>query len=146
MRPSSAHDREDVTAMIESLSYSEIAERLGISSEAARAVAKRKRLQRTVGNDGRARVQIDLEEVRPAGGPGTVPRTSALLAQLEALQAELTRMQAELARAEGTAAGHRADYERERERCDRLVTELKTLAELLAARSRPWWRRLRLAG
>jgi hypothetical protein len=133
--------------MIESLSYSEIAERLGISSEAARAVAKRKRLQRSVGNDGKARVQIDLTEVRPAGSSPSVPRTTALLAQLEGLQAELARMQAELARAEGTAAGHRADYERERDRCDRLVTDLKTLADALAARSRPWWwQRLRRAG
>jgi hypothetical protein len=61
--------------MIESLTYGEIAERLGISSEAARAVAKRKRLHRVVGNDGKARVQIDLEDVRPAGGTPGVPPT-----------------------------------------------------------------------
>jgi hypothetical protein len=57
------------------------------------------------------------------------------------------------------AAGHRADFECERERCDTLVTETLKLGqlamsarekaarlegELSAARSRPrWWRRLR---
>jgi hypothetical protein len=132
--------------MLESLTYGEMAERLGISSEAARAVAKRKRLQRTVGNDGRARVQVDLDDVRPAGGPLAVPRTSALVAQIEALQAELAKMQAELVNARGTAAVHRADYERERDRGDRLVTELGVLTARVAAwplpERRPWWRRL----
>jgi hypothetical protein len=127
--------------MIESLTYADMAERLGISSEAARAVAKRKRLHRVVGNDGKARVQVDLADVRPAGEPQSIPRTTALLAQIEVLQAELSKMQAELANAQGTAAVHRADYERERDRCDRLVTELKAIADLMAARSRPWWRR-----
>jgi hypothetical protein len=52
---------------------------------------------------------------------------------------------------------HRADFERERERCERLMAEvLKGTAELMAAReaaamiagelaalkARPWWRRL----
>jgi hypothetical protein len=126
--------------MIESLTYADMAERLGISPEAARAVAKRKRLHRVVGNDGKARVQVDLAEVRPAGEPPSVPRTTALLAQIEALQAELTKMQGELANAQGTAAGHRADYERERDRCDRLASDLKAIAELMAERTRPWWR------
>jgi hypothetical protein len=54
-------------------------------------------------------------------------------------------------------AYHRADFERERERCDRLMAEvLKTTADLMVAReaaarlagelaatqARPWWRRL----
>jgi hypothetical protein len=130
------------TYMIESLTYADMAERLGISPEAARAVAKRKRLHRVVGNDGKARVQVDLTEVRPAGDPPAVPRTTALLAELEALRAELSKMQAELANAQGTAAVHRADYERERDRCDRLVTELGMLTARMVAVSRPWWKRL----
>jgi hypothetical protein len=129
--------------MIESLTYAALAERLGISPEAARAVAKRKRLARVVGNDGKARVQIDLEDIRPAGAPPAVPRTSALLAQIEALQHELAKAESELARAELVGAGHRADFERERDRGDRLVTELKaTLDLMMAERQRPWWRRL----
>jgi len=38
-------------------------------------------------------------------------------------------------RLEAAAAVHRADFERERERCDRLVAEmLKATADLMAAR------------
>jgi hypothetical protein len=63
----------------------------------------------------------------------------------------------EFAKVEAAAAVHRADFERERERCERLMAEvLKTTAELMAAReatariagelaayqARPWWRRL----
>ena len=102
--------------MIETLTYAALAQRLGCSPEAARALAKRKRWQRSVGNDGKARVQCDLDEVNR---PPVVHRVPELLAQVEALRHEL-------AKAERSAAGHRADFERERDRGDRLVTELAT--------------------
>ena len=102
--------------MIETLSYAALAQRLGCSPEAARALAKRKRWLRSVGNDGKARVQCDLDEVNR---PPVVHRVPELLAQVEALRDEL-------AKAERSAAGHRADFERERDRGDRLMTELAT--------------------
>jgi hypothetical protein len=61
------------------------------------------------------------------------------------------------AKLEGVSAGHRADFERERDRCERLMAEvLKTTVDLMTAReaaarlagefetfkARPWWRRL----
>jgi hypothetical protein len=102
--------------MIETLTYAALAQRLGCSPEAARALAKRRRWLRSVGNDGKARVQCDLDEVNR---PPAVHRVPELLAQVEALRDEL-------AKAERSAAGHRADFERERERGDRLITELAT--------------------
>jgi hypothetical protein len=48
---------------IEMLTYAGIAERLGCSSEAARALVKRLRLPRQRANNGKARVAIDLAEV-----------------------------------------------------------------------------------
>src|SRR5258706_4447659 len=49
-------------------------------------------------------------------------------ARLEALKAEITRL-------ETTAADHRADFERERERADRLAVELlQATAEIMAAK------------
>jgi hypothetical protein len=115
--------------MIESITYAALAERLSCSAEAARALAKRKRWRRELGNDGKARVMADLAEINrtPAAD-----RTPALLAKIEALQAELVAWQA-------TAAGHRSDCERERDRCDRLASELGEIATRMA---RPWWRRL----
>jgi hypothetical protein len=49
---------------IEQLTYAQIAERLGVSSEAARAIVKRHRLPRSRSNDGKTLAAIDLEEIR----------------------------------------------------------------------------------
>jgi hypothetical protein len=62
----------------------------------------------------------------------SVRPAAALLAQIESLRAEL-------AEARRMAAGHRADFERERDRGDRLAADLGAIA---ARMTRPWWRRL----
>ena len=139
----------------EMLTYNAMAERLNCSAEAARSLAKRLHLPRKRANDGKALVVVDLTEIRhkamPARSPaGHRPDTAALQAKIETLQAELAEF-------ETMAAGHRADYERERDRGDRLMAELLTAtAALMAAKeatarlegefaawqARPWWRRL----
>ena len=73
------------------------------------------------------------------------------------LKACIDSLQRELAKVEALAAGHRADFERERDRAEQLMAEvLKAAADTMAAkeararlegelaalRSRPWWRRL----
>ena len=40
------------------------------------------------------------------------------------LKARIEELEAQLAKAEASAASHRADFERERERCERLTLEL----------------------
>jgi chromosome segregation ATPase len=61
-------------------------------------------------------------------GAGHQPDVAALRAQITELEDEITKL-------ELVASGHRADYERERERADRLMTEmLKTTADLMAAK------------
>ena len=77
--------------------------------------------------------------------------------QVATLKAHIETLEADIAKLEATAAVHRGDFERERERCERLMAEvLKTTAELTAAReaaariagelaafqARPWWRRM----
>ena len=77
--------------------------------------------------------------------------------QVATLKARIETLEADIAKLEATAAVHRGDFERERERCERLMAEvLKTTAELTAAReaaariagelaafqARPWWRRM----
>ena len=49
------------------VSYAELAEHLGISPEAARQKSIRARWQRKLGDDGKARVLVDLEEAAAAG-------------------------------------------------------------------------------
>lgn len=60
---------------IQTLTYAELAEIWGVSKDAARKKVEGLHLPRTRGNDGRARVQIDLEEVThtPKAKPETTP-------------------------------------------------------------------------
>jgi chromosome segregation ATPase len=49
---------------------------------------------------------------------------SLVTGEVVTLKARIESLQAELAKLEATAASHRADFERERDRADRLLTEL----------------------
>jgi hypothetical protein len=116
---------------IETLTYAALGARLKISPAAARSLAKRLRLPRSLSDHGKALVSVDLAEIRhtprPAGHrQGDIVALSA---------AKIAALQAEVARLEATAAGHRADFERERERADRLMVELlQATAETTAAK------------
>jgi hypothetical protein len=107
---------------VEMLTYAALGERLKISPEAARALVKRHRLPRSRSNDGKTLVQVDLTEIshspvcRPQAPAGHQVVTS-LKEKIETLQAELIEMQA-------IAGGHRADFERECERTNKLLAEL----------------------
>jgi predicted nucleic acid-binding Zn-ribbon protein len=92
---------------------------------------------------------------RSPGGhhPDAIAVTNALETRIETLQAELARLEA-------TATGHRADFERERDRAEKLMVELlratmeagaaredraRLQGELTAMQTRArswWWRRL----
>ena len=140
---------------VEMLTYAELGERLKISPEAARALVKRHRLPRSRSNDGKTLVQVNLAEIShspvsrgPQARAGHEP-VAALKQKIETLQAELTEM-------EVIANGHRADFERECERTNKLLAELlKAGTESTAAREKaallegklwlltqPWRRRL----
>jgi hypothetical protein len=134
----------------ETLTYAAITDRLGFSS-AFRAFVNRLRLPWHSG----IAVTASLVECPAVTAPSLVdnqPVVATLTARIEALESEFARVEA-------AAALHRADFERERERCERLMAEvLKATAELMAAReatariagelaayqARPWW--LQLAG
>ena len=124
------------TAMTtESLTYSELGDRLGSSPEAARSLARRLRLLRKPGNDGKVRVIVDLAEIHykpvPARSPdGPQADNSALNARIEQLQAELARLEVEKNCLEARVAGHRSDFERERDRCDKLLAETLVLTKV----------------
>ena len=119
---------------IEQLTYLQIAERMGVSSEAARAIAKRHRLSRSRANDGKTLVAIDLEEIGHKPLPARSPR--AVTDIVAALKAKIEILEAELAKTEEQSASHRADFERERARVDLLMSELLTAtADMMAART-----------
>ena len=115
---------------VEALTYADLGIRLKISPEAARSLAKRRRLRRSLSDDGKALVSVDLAEIRHTPRPprGRQAGNIALLAaKIEALKTEIARLEAR-------AADQRADFERERERADRLTVELlQATAETMAA-------------
>jgi hypothetical protein len=114
---------------VETLTYGALGARLKISPVAARSLAKRLRLPRSLSDDGKALVSVDLAEIRhtprPPGGR-QAGNIALLAARIEALNAEIARLEA-------WAVDHRADFERER--ADRLTVELlQATAETMAAK------------
>ena len=121
---------------LEMLSYAELGERLKISPEAARALVKRHRLPRSRSNTGKTLVQVDLTEI--SHSPVTrAPVTPASHQVVTALKDHIATLQADLLEMKAIAGGHRADFERETERSNRLITELfKASHETTAAREK----------
>ncbi len=115
----------------ETLTYAALGARLNISPEAARSLAKRLRLPRSLSDDGKALVSVDLGEIRHT----PCPRSGREASNVALLVGKIEALQAEIARLEAAATVHRADFERERERADRLMAEvLQATAETMAAR------------
>ena len=115
---------------LETLTYAALGARLTISAKAARSLVRRLRLPRSLSDDGKALVSVDLAEIRHTPRPPGHREAGNV-----ALAAKIVALQAEIARLETTAAGHRADFERERERADRLMVELlQATAETMAAK------------
>ncbi len=116
---------------IEALTYAALGARLKISPKAARSLAKRLALPCSLSDDGKALVSVDLAEIHHTPRLPSMRRahdTTLLAAKIAALEVEVTRLEAR-------AAGHRADFEQERERADRLLVELlQANAEMTAAR------------
>ena len=114
---------------VEMLTYAALGARLNISPQAARSLSRRLGLPRSLSDDGKALVSVDLAEIRHTPRPprGRASSSALLAAKIEALTAEIARL-------ETTAADHSADFERERERADRLAVELlQATAETTAA-------------
>jgi multidrug resistance efflux pump len=126
--------RTEALAMaVESLTYAALGQRLGCSPEGARALAKRLRLPRQKANDGKALVVVDLTEIEHKPLPARSP--AGHLSVTETLQAKIELLEAELTKVEAAAAGHRADFERERDRADKLLSEvLRATVDLIGAK------------
>jgi hypothetical protein len=136
----------------ETLTYAAITNRPGFSS-AFRGFVSRLWLPMQRRNDGNALGAVGIAE-RPTVTARSSENDQSVVATLTA---RITTLEAEFAKVEAAAAVHRADFERERERSERLMAEvLKATEELMAAReatariagefaayrARPWWRRL----
>jgi DNA repair exonuclease SbcCD ATPase subunit len=116
---------------VEMLTYAALGARLKVSPEAARSLAARLRLPRSRAPDGKALVSVDLAEIRHTPRPPSTHQAG----NIALLATKIETLQAEIARLETMVASHRTDFERERERADRLMVELlQTTAETVAAK------------
>jgi hypothetical protein len=151
------------TAMAEAwLTYADLAEALGTSTEAARQKAIRGYWRRQRGNDGKARILVDLEAAKAAHTPRRRPNERPdehpdKRRTVEALEAHITTLKEVIAKAEAFGEQRRMEAEAASKRVDNLVAELvartmlmtdqiavadKVRAEFDAYRARPWWKRL----
>ena len=91
---------------IEMLTYAALGARLTVSPEAARSLAKRRRLPRSLSDDGKALVSVDLAEIRHTPRPPGRREAGdvALAAKFVALQAEIARLEGFL-RTDGRTPG-----------------------------------------
>jgi len=114
---------------VEMLTYAALGARLNISPKAARSLSRRLGLPRSLSDDGKALVGVDLAEIRHTPRPRRARADNSAL-----LASKIEAWKTEIARLETTAADHSADFERERERADRLAVELlQATAETTAA-------------
>lgn len=141
------------------LTYAEAGRRLGISRDAARQRAKRGRWSKTLGNDGKRRIQLPdgwmasvrPQEDRPAiGGRQAFEHLiAALEAHIETLKGELALERDRTAKAIADTRKALADLEGERARTGMVMADYRWLSEEFerltaqraAARTRRWWQR-----
>lgn len=132
---------------VQSLTYAELSEVWGVSKDAARKKVEGLRLPRKLGNDGKTRVSIDLDEVHhgpkasrveTGGSPGgDQPETARPPSpEVLVLQAMVETLKADLARERNSLDREMIERLQEKERADRLGAELIAMArELAEARS-----------
>lgn len=139
---------------VEWLTYAELGNRIGISPEAARQRAMRLKLRRQVGNDGKARIAVDFEEITLNPPKTTVEQpsntqTNGLTTPVEqeldapsehpsdarlheALHDQVAFFKEQLARIETLAEQRRVQAEQERGRVAELTADLRRLADRAA--------------
>ena len=125
-----------ISMAVEWLTYAEFGERVGVTRDAARCRASRLRLRRQIGNDGKARVAVDLDEIE-FNPPKALARLSggdpAMITSDDHPDGDwLPNMRELLAKAEATAERERTERLQERERADQLAGEVADLARQLA--------------
>ncbi len=122
------------------MTYVELASVWGVSKEAARKKVEGLRLPKQMGNDGTARVMVDLTEVQhepmkpkvfdrrtPGGRPESTPESDTSLRRL------VSTLEAQVERLTALEASRRSDFEHERSRADGLSSDLASMRNDLDA-------------
>lgn len=130
---------------VNSMTYAEIAERMGVSIDGARMKVKRAKWVKMKGNDGCVRVLVPEHELTP---PEPVPQPLGEQAaeQIRTLEAHVLTLKEQVSGLSAQIAQERGRGDAERERVADLTAQLlKITTDMMAlqtAQQRPWWRRL----
>lgn len=132
-----------------SLTYVELAERLGISVDGARMKTKRAKWVKMKGNDGCVRVLVPEHELTPTE-PVPPPLGEQAAEQVRTLEAHILTLKEQVSGLSAQIAQERGRADEEREKVADLTAQLLRLTgEMMdlqktreAERLRPWWRRL----
>ena len=121
-----------------SLTYPELAARLGRSEDAVKSLVKRKRWRRSIGNDGLARITLDDAELADMANPdrrgvGRPPSNSTWAKATEPRSNPVHDLQAKLAVAEALAAERKETLDKQRQQLEALSRDLTSARELAAA-------------
>lgn len=137
---------------VESLTYKELADRLGCKLESARKMVQRKKWQRVTGNDGTVRIQVPMEELPSRDKSEDRPEEKlvpeillhALEVQIDGLkelvEAERKRADTEAARADAEAKRAEAEHGRanaEGKRADAAEADRDEWRELFKSVQKP---------
>jgi len=107
----------------EQLTYQELAAKLGVSVDAARAVARRLQFPKGRTNDGKALLTVDFDAIRHRPQTKSPTKQQAAIATLKARIAEL---EAECQRLHVALSTARSDVLNERDRAERLIADKGT--------------------
>lgn len=119
------------------MTYRDLAERLGISLDAAKTLGKRRaragRWDRWTGNDGTTRLRVPLEDLERPGGdpqgrpqdvpqddPQDRPQAYSGAVDVEGWRSAVSQAEARIADLQAVIERQQADLDRERERSERL--------------------------
>ncbi|MCO6389368.1 hypothetical protein [Aliihoeflea sp. 40Bstr573] len=114
----------------ESLTYKELAERLGTQPDSARKLVKRRRWQKRKGNDGEVRVSVPVEYLEGTRAPDREPAQDS--AREDDRDAEFAVLEVQIAALREIVAA-------ERRRAEAAEADRDRWHDLAV---RPWWKRL----
>jgi hypothetical protein len=117
----------------QTVTYAELAARLGITEDSAKRLVRRRKWPRKTGNDGKMRIDIPVDRLNlTPDSPGDTPPVSPGGSPRDDSAVTIARLEAEI-------SGLKALVEAERARADATAADRDRWHDLAM---RPWWRRL----
>lgn len=117
----------------QTVTYAELAARLGITEDSAKRLVRRRKWPRKTGNDGKMRIDIPVDRLNlTPDSPGDTPPVSPGVSPGDDPAVTIARLEAEI-------SGLKALVEAERARADATAADRDRWHDLAM---RPWWRRL----